>query len=48
MFLTNKAKALFVVIPVNGKWYDFTGFPKEGRNSFLTELKNRLARRGTL
>ncbi|XYJ24015.1 D-alanyl-lipoteichoic acid biosynthesis protein DltD [Bacillus velezensis] len=20
---------MFVVIPVNGKWYDYTGFPKK-------------------
>lgn len=23
------AEPMFVTIPVNGKWYDYTGFPKK-------------------
>jgi D-alanine transfer protein len=40
------AKAMFVVIPVNGKWYDFTGFSKEGRKSFYNRIKKQIDQEG--
>lgn len=36
------AKPLFISIPVNGKWYDYTGFPKEGRKIFYKKIKEKI------
>lgn len=32
------AKPLFISVPVNGKWYDYTGFPKEGRTAYYKRI----------
>lgn len=40
------AEPLFVVIPVNGYYYDFTGFPKEGRDSYYTRIKKQISDNG--
>lgn len=40
------AKPLFVTLPVNGKWYDYTGFPKEGRTSFYKKIKKQVEAAG--
>ncbi|MGE6258122.1 D-alanyl-lipoteichoic acid biosynthesis protein DltD [Heyndrickxia sporothermodurans] len=40
------AKPLFVSLPVNGKWYDYTGFPKEGRDVFYNKIRNQVSRAG--
>jgi len=34
------ADPLFVIIPVNGEYYDYTGFPKKGRQDYYTRIKN--------
>lgn len=42
------AEPMFVVIPVNGKWYDYTGFPKKAglitTKKSLSKLKRRAFR----
>ncbi|MFE7150388.1 D-alanyl-lipoteichoic acid biosynthesis protein DltD, partial [Heyndrickxia sporothermodurans] len=40
------AKPLFVTLPVNGKWYDYTGFPKEGRTAFYKKIKKQVEAAG--
>ncbi|GIN84939.1 protein DltD [Heyndrickxia sporothermodurans] len=40
------AKPLFVSLPVNGKWYDYTGFPKEGRDIYYNKIRNQVSRAG--
>ncbi|MGG1674446.1 D-alanyl-lipoteichoic acid biosynthesis protein DltD [Neobacillus sp. NRS-1170] len=40
------AKPLFVSVPVNGKWYDYTGFPLEGRQSYYTRIKKQIESEG--
>jgi D-alanine transfer protein len=40
------AKPLFVSVPVNGKWYDYVGFPKEGRTAYYTRIKNQIEQEG--
>ncbi len=29
-----------VLLPVNGYWYDYTGFPREGRQQFVKKVEN--------
>jgi D-alanine transfer protein len=31
---------LIVIVPVNGRWYDHTGFPKEGREIYYKKVKD--------
>ncbi|HBF76366.1 D-alanyl-lipoteichoic acid biosynthesis protein DltD [Clostridium tyrobutyricum] len=33
-------KPLFISVPVNGLWYDYTGFPKEGREAYYKKVKD--------
>jgi D-alanine transfer protein len=40
------AKPLFISVPVNGKWYDYTGFPKEGRTDYYTRIKKQIENEG--
>ncbi len=32
-------EAMLVLVPVNGKWYDYTGFPKEGREKYYENVR---------
>ncbi|WP_366248955.1 D-alanyl-lipoteichoic acid biosynthesis protein DltD [Terribacillus aidingensis] len=36
------AKPLFVIIPVNGEYYDYTGFPKQGREDYYNRIKKQI------
>jgi D-alanine transfer protein len=36
------ADPLFISVPVNGKWYDYTGFPKEGRTAYYNRIKKQI------
>ncbi|MEH7116519.1 D-alanyl-lipoteichoic acid biosynthesis protein DltD [Neobacillus vireti] len=40
------AKPLFISIPVNGHYYDYTGFPKEGRTAYYKRIKNQIDAEG--
>jgi D-alanine transfer protein len=40
------AKPLFISVPVNGKWYDYTGFPKQGRTSYYTRIRHQIEAEG--
>ncbi|MGE8202985.1 D-alanyl-lipoteichoic acid biosynthesis protein DltD [Heyndrickxia sp. NPDC080065] len=40
------AKPLFISLPVNGKWYDYTGFPKDGRNKYYKKIKKQVLAAG--
>ncbi|WP_088071381.1 D-alanyl-lipoteichoic acid biosynthesis protein DltD [Gottfriedia luciferensis] len=35
-------KALFISVPVNGQWYDYAGFPREGREVYYTKVKKQI------
>lgn len=30
---------LIVIVPVNGSWYDYTGFPKSGREAYYSKVR---------
>lgn len=34
-----KAKPLFIIVPVNGSWYDYTGFPVEQRRAYYARIE---------
>jgi len=34
-----KAKPMFIIVPVNGLWYDFTGFPVQEREAYYARLE---------
>lgn len=40
------AKPLFISVPVNGKWYDYTGFPKKGRTDYYIRIKRQIEKEG--
>ncbi|MEB4595422.1 D-alanyl-lipoteichoic acid biosynthesis protein DltD [Bacillus amyloliquefaciens] len=40
------AEPMFVVIPVNGKWYDYTGFPKKGRTDYYKKVTKQIKAKG--
>ena len=40
------AKPLFVSVPVNGKWYDYIGFPKKGRTDYYQKIKKQVEAEG--
>jgi D-alanine transfer protein len=40
------AQPLFISVPVNGKWYDYTGFPKEGRTAYYERIKKQIEAEG--
>lgn len=37
-----EAKPLFVIIPVNGAYYDYTGFTEKGRQDYYTRIKKQI------
>lgn len=37
-----EAEPLFVIIPVNGAYYDYTGFPEKGRQDYYTRIKKQI------
>ncbi|MDR7235829.1 D-alanyl-lipoteichoic acid biosynthesis protein DltD [Neobacillus drentensis] len=39
-------KPLFVSVPVNGYWSDYTGFPKEGRSQYYVKVKRKIENNG--
>lgn len=34
-----KAKPMFIIVPVNGSWYDYTGFPVEERQAYYARIE---------
>ncbi|CRK81024.1 D-alanyl-lipoteichoic acid biosynthesis protein DltD [Neobacillus massiliamazoniensis] len=40
------ADPLFISIPVNGKWYDYTGFPKQGRTAYYQRITKQIEAEG--
>ncbi|MFL0505849.1 D-alanyl-lipoteichoic acid biosynthesis protein DltD [Ureibacillus sp. 179-F W5.1 NHS] len=40
------AKPLFVIIPVNGAYYDYTGFPQKGRQDYYNRIKQQISESG--
>ncbi|MFC4798576.1 D-alanyl-lipoteichoic acid biosynthesis protein DltD [Neobacillus sp. GCM10023253] len=36
------AEPLFISVPVNGKWYDYTDFPQEGRTAYYDRIKKQI------
>ncbi|MGM9988604.1 MAG: D-alanyl-lipoteichoic acid biosynthesis protein DltD [Bacillaceae bacterium] len=42
----NKMKALFVSIPVNGYWYDYTGFAKDERTRYYQKINKKIVQNG--
>ncbi|NRD79273.1 D-alanyl-lipoteichoic acid biosynthesis protein DltD [Bacillus sp. BRMEA1] len=40
------AKPLFISVPCNGYWYDYTGFPKEGRIAYYNRIRNQVLKMG--
>jgi len=40
------AEPLFVSVPVNGRYYDFMGFPKKGRTDYYTRIKKQIESEG--
>ena len=40
------AKPLFIIVPVHGKWYDYLGFPKQGRTAYYTKIKKQIKSEG--
>jgi D-alanine transfer protein len=40
------ADPLFISVPVNGKWYDYTGFPKDGRTAYYNRIKKQIKAEG--
>ncbi|MFB2351348.1 D-alanyl-lipoteichoic acid biosynthesis protein DltD, partial [Priestia megaterium] len=40
------AEPMFVTIPVNGKWYDYTGFPKKGRTDYYKKVNKQIRAKG--
>ncbi|OIK15615.1 D-alanyl-lipoteichoic acid biosynthesis protein DltD [Bacillus sp. MUM 116] len=40
------AKPLFISVPVNGHYYDYTGFPKKGRTDYYHRIKKQIEAEG--
>ncbi|NPC94582.1 D-alanyl-lipoteichoic acid biosynthesis protein DltD [Bacillus sp. WMMC1349] len=40
------AEPLFISVPVHGKWYDYTGFPKKGRTGYYVKIKKQIEAEG--
>lgn len=34
-----KAKPMFIIVPVNGSWYDYTGFPNAERKAYYARIE---------
>lgn len=43
---SNNIKPLFISVPVNGKWYDYTGFSKSDRDEYYKKLNNLITSNG--
>lgn len=41
-----KAEAMFVIVPVNGFWYDYTGFSRQEREAYYTRIKKMIEQNG--
>ena len=41
-----KAKPLFISIPVNGYWYDYSNVSKRGRHIYYQKVKNQIEKAG--
>jgi D-alanine transfer protein len=41
-----EAEALFILVPLNGAWYDYTGFPIAERNAFYQRVSTRVRDNG--
>ncbi|WP_047475958.1 D-alanyl-lipoteichoic acid biosynthesis protein DltD [Bacillus siamensis] len=40
------AQPMFIVIPVNGKYYDYTGWPKKGRTDYYKKVTKQIKAKG--
>jgi len=40
------AKPIFISLPVNGRWYDYTGFPKNGREVYYKKICKQVSASG--
>ncbi|PAE21280.1 D-alanyl-lipoteichoic acid biosynthesis protein DltD [Bacillus sp. 7504-2] len=40
------AEPLFILVPVHGKFYDYTGFPNKGRTDFYKKIKKEIEQEG--
>jgi len=40
------ADPIFVLLPINGFWYDFTGFPKDQREKYYEQIRNGVIQNG--
>jgi D-alanine transfer protein len=41
-----EAKALFIIVPMNGKWYDYISFPRETRNAYYSRVRDMIQKNG--
>lgn len=41
-----KAKPMFVIVPVNGRWYDYIGFPAGERKAYYSRLETMVQDKG--
>jgi len=41
-----KAKPMFIIVPVNGPWYDFTGFPIAERKAYYARIEKMVQDKG--
>ncbi|MHB8073887.1 D-alanyl-lipoteichoic acid biosynthesis protein DltD [Desulfosporosinus fructosivorans] len=41
-----KAKPMFIIVPVNGAWYDYTGFPVKERNAYYARIEKMVRDKG--
>jgi D-alanine transfer protein len=41
-----EAEPLFISIPVNGDWYDYTGFPRKGRTDYYKKIRLQIEKSG--
>ena len=41
-----KAKPMFIIVPVNGLWYDYTGFPLQERIAYYARLETMVRDKG--
>jgi D-alanine transfer protein len=41
-----EVQPLFIIIPVNGSWYDYTGFPRNERTGYYTRVKQMIQQEG--
>ncbi len=42
LFKEKNVKPLFISVPVNGPWYDYTGFRKNAVKCIIKKFENRL------